>query len=68
MKIVGISFGSPKRIITFAAEQNNKPNRKRKMETIKIVLLYGTGVALIAAGVVLKNRALTLAGNKLLIK
>lgn len=34
------------------------------METVKVIILYGTGVALIAAGVVLKNKALAEAGKR----
>lgn len=35
---------------------------------IKSIILYGTGVALIAAGIVLKNRALAEVGKKVLTK
>ena len=37
------------------------------MNTLKVIILYGTGVALIAAGVVLKNKALAIIGEQLLI-
>lgn len=53
----------PKSLCNFAFEKITT-----LMTTLKVIILYGTGVALIAAGIVLKNKALSEVGKKVLTK